>query len=82
MKLINDLKLGDKVFIINKSDCTFDIAEVVELLDNIIKLQCYLNNYTFYLWKYQESKHDTPYKIIFTDENEAVNEFKFILSYN
>ena len=82
MKLISDLKLGDKVFIINKSDCTFDIAEVVELLGTIIKLQCYLNNCTFYLWKYQESKHDTTYKIIFTDENKAIEEFKFILNHN
>ena len=81
-KLISDLKLGDKTFVVNKSDCTFDVAEVVELLDCIIKLQCYLYNYIFYLWKYPESKHDTYSRIIFTDENEAIEEFKFILNHN
>lgn len=81
-KLISDLKVGDKVFVINKFDFTFDVAEVVELLNCIIKLQCYLDDYIFYLWKYQESKHDTTYKIIFTDENKAIEEFKFILNHN
>jgi len=81
-KLISDLKLGDKVFVINNFDCTFDIAEVIELLDNIIKFQCYLNNYTSYLWKYQESRHESSYKIVFTDENEAIEEFKSILNHN
>ena len=82
MKLISDLKLGDKAFVINKSDYTFDVIEVIESLDCIIKLQCYLNNYIFYLWKYPESKHDTYSRIIFTDENEAIEEFKYILNHN
>lgn len=79
MKLISDLKVGDKVFVINKDNCTFDVAEVIELSDIMIRFQCYLNNETFYLWKYQESKCDTFYWIIFTDENEAIEIFKQIL---
>lgn len=76
MKLFSDLKLGDKVFVINKPDCTFDIAEVIELSSAMTRFQCYLNNETFYLWKYQESKRDTSLRIIFTDEDEAIEEFK------
>ena len=80
-KLISDLKLGDKVFIINKSDCTFDIAEVTEILNVMIRFQCYLNNETFYLWEYQESKHDNAYRIVFTDEIEALEEFRRTLKW-
>lgn len=76
MKLFSNLKIGDKVFVINKSACTFDIAEVIESLNNMVRFQCYLNNETFYLWKYQESKRDTSLRIIFTDEDEAIEEFK------
>ena len=76
MKLFSDLKIGDKIFIVNKSDCTFDIAEVIELLNNIVRVQCYLNNETFYLWRYRESKRETFLRIIFTDENKAIEEFK------
>ena len=79
MKLISDLKLGDKVFVINKLDSTFDIAEVIEILNVVIRFQCYLNNDIFYLWQYQENKHETDYKIIFTNEIEAVEEFKQLL---
>ena len=80
MKLISDLKLGDKVFVINKRNSTFDIAEVIEILNAVIRFQCYLNNDAFYLWRYyQKNKHETDYKIIFTDETEAVEEFKQLL---
>lgn len=78
-KLISDLKLGDKVFVINKPDCTFDIAEVIELSSVITRFQCYLNNETFYLWEYQESKHENIYRIVFTDEIEALEELRRIL---
>lgn len=78
-KLISDLKLGDKVFVINKPDCTFDIAEVIELSSVITRFQCYLSNETFYLWKSQESKRETVYQIVFTDEIEALEELRRIL---
>lgn len=79
MKFISDLKLGDKVFVINKLNSTFDIAEVIEMLNVVIRFQCYLNNDTFYLWQYQKSKHETNDKIVFTDEIEAVEKFKQLL---
>lgn len=79
MKLISDLKLGDKVFVINKFNSTFDIAEVIEVLYVVIGFQCYLNNDAFYLWQYQKSKHETNDKIVFTDEIEAIEEFKQLL---
>lgn len=79
MKLISDLKLGDKVFVINKRNSTFDIAEVIEILNSAIRFQCYLNNDAFYLWRYQENKHEIDNKIIFTDETEAVEVFKQLL---
>lgn len=82
MKLFSDLKPEDKIFIIDKFDRTFDIAEVIKLLNGMIKVQCYLNNYTLYMWKYQESRHETFYRIIFTDETEAIEEFKSILNHN
>jgi len=81
-KLISDLKIGDKVFVIYKSDCTFDVAEITGSLNNIFRFQCYLSNEVFYLWKYRECKHDTFRWILFTDENEAIEEFKFILKHN
>lgn len=82
MKLISDLKIGDKVFVINKFNCTFDVAEVIKLLTVTIKFQCYINNKIFYLWKYQESKREVFDLIIFTDENKAIKEFKNRLNTN
>lgn len=84
MKQISDLKLGDKVFIIDKIDCTFDVAEVIEVLNVMIRFQCYLSNKIFYLWKYLLTRYDyyDSHKIIFTDENEAIEEFKFLLKHN
>ena len=76
MKFISDLKLGDKVFVINKRNSTFDIAEVIEILNSVIRFQCYLNTDAFYLWRYQEYRHETNCSVIFTDETEAVEEFK------
>lgn len=82
MKFISDLKLGDKVFVINKLNSTFDIAEVIEMLNVVIRFQCYLNNDTFYLWQYQKIKHETNDKIVFTDEIEAVEKFKQLYGSN
>lgn len=82
MKLISDLKLGDKVFVIFKSSHIFDVAEVIELLNNMIRFQCYLTNEIFYLWKYQEYRHENVRSVLFTDENEAIEEFKSILNHN
>ena len=79
MKLISDLKLGDKVFVINKRNSTFDIAEVIEILNAVIRFQCYLNNDIFYLWRHQENKFETDGKIIFTNEIEALEVFKQLL---
>lgn len=83
MKFFSDLKIGDKVFVINKSDCTFDIAEVIEVLNYMVRFQCYFNNETFYSWRSLFTRHNYGHhKIIFTDENEAIEEFKSILKYN
>lgn len=82
MKLISNLKLGDKVFVINKLSCTFDIAEVIEVSDAIIRFQCYFNSETLYLWRRPFTWDNNYYKIIFTDENEAIEEFKLILKHN
>ena len=81
MKLISDLKLGDKVFVINNSDCTFDIAEVIDVLNTMIRLQFYFNTFdnTCCIWKYHESKHMAPMYSFFTDEIEALEELRRIL---
>lgn len=82
MKTFDDLRIGDKVFIIHKSDYTFDVAEVIEILNTIIGFQCYFNSEIFYLWRYPFTRHDIYRKIVFTDENEAIEEFKLILKHN
>lgn len=80
MKLISDLQVGDKVFVIIKSSWTLDVAEVIESKMYHLKFQLYLNTVlfssTFYMWKHPTTKLDTPYWIIFTDENEAITTFK------
>ena len=78
-KLIKDLKLGDKVFVINRLDWTLDIAEVIEVLNVVIRLQFYFKDTfdnTYCIWKYQESKHIAPWYIFYTDEIEALEEFR------
>ena len=82
MKLIKDLKVGDKIFVINRLDRTFDIAEVIDVLNTVIRLQFYFNDTsdnTYCMWKYQESKHIAPWYTFFTDEIEALGEFRQIL---
>lgn len=80
-KLISNLKVGDKVFIINTLDLTFDVAEVIEIIQSLIKIQCYFHNKALFLWKFHNVYHIGDL-IIFTDENEAIEEFKFILKHN
>lgn len=83
VKLISDLKVGDKVFVINKFDFTFDVAEVIEVLSYMVRFQCYFNNETFYSWRSLLTRDDySRCKIVFTDENEAIEEFKYILKHN
>lgn len=80
MKLISDLQIGDKVFVIIKSDWTLDIAEVIESDKSCLRFQLYLSTVmlrsTFYLWKYETTRRDTFYLILFTDENEAIEAFQ------
>lgn len=80
MKLISDLKVGDKAFVIIKSDWTLDVAEVIELDKGCLRFQLYLSTVLlgdkFYLWQCYTTRHDTFYLILFTDENEAITTFK------
>ena len=80
MKLISDLQVGDKAFVIIKSDWTLDIAEVIESEEIYLRFQLYLNTFyfgnTFYMWKVQATKHETFYGTFFTDENEAIEAFQ------
>lgn len=80
MKLISDLQVGDKVFVIIKSDWTLDVAEVIESDKSCLRFQLYLSTVmlrnTFYLWKYDTTRRDTFYVILFTDENEAIEAFQ------
>lgn len=80
MKLISDLQVGDKAFVIIKSDWTLDVAEVIESEEIYLRFQLYLNTFyfgnTFYMWKVQATKHETFYWTFFTDENEAITTFK------
>lgn len=83
-KLISDLKVGDKIFVINHLDRTFDIAEVIEVLNVVIILQFYFKDTvdnTCCIWKYQESKHIAPWYIFYTDEIEALEEFRRTLKW-
>ena len=83
-KLISDLKIGDKVFVINHLHWAFDIAEVIDVLNTVIRLQFYFNDTsdnTYCMWKYQESKHIAPWYTFFTDEVEALEEFKRTLKW-
>ena len=80
--VISDLKIGDKLFIIDTLDLTLDIAEVIELAHPLVKVQCYLHTNTLYLWRFLPNKSHVENLIIFTDENEAIEEFKSILKYN
>ena len=84
MKLISDLKVGDKIFVINHHYCTLNIAEVISVLNAVIILQFYFNDTsddTYCIWKYQESKHIAPWYTFFTDEIEALEEFRRILKW-
>lgn len=80
MKLISDLQVGDKVFVIIKSSWTLDVAEVIKSEKGYLKCQAYLSDFYFdniiYIWKHQTTKFDTPHWILFTDENEAITTFK------
>lgn len=80
MKLISDLQVGDKAFVIIKSNWTLDVAEVIESEEIYLRFQLYLNTFcfgnTFYMWKVQATKHETFYWTFFTDENEAIEAFQ------
>lgn len=80
MKLISDLQVGDKAFVIIKSDWTLDVAEVIESNKGCLRFQLYLGTVLFgdkfYLWKYDTTRRDTFYVILFTDENEAIEAFQ------
>ena len=80
MKLISDLQIGDKAFVIIKSDWTLDVAEVIESNKDCLRFQLYLGTVLFgdkfYLWKYETTRRDTFYVILFTDENEAIEAFQ------
>ena len=80
MKLISDLQVGDKAFVIIKSDWILDVAEVIESDKGCLRFQLYLSTVLFgdkfYLWKYDTTRRDTFYVILFTDENEAITTFK------
>lgn len=84
VKLISDLKVGDKIFVINNIDKTFDIAEVIDVFSKTIGLQFYFND-TFEnrccMWKYHESKHISLLYTFFTDEIEALEEFRRTLKW-
>lgn len=82
MKLISDLKVGDKLFVIIKKDWLFDVCEVIKVTKEYIRVQFYIYTYKYYLWRGEESVHDTVHYCYFTDENEAIEEFKFILKHN
>ena len=76
MKLISDLKVGDIIFIINKIRWILDFGEIINNENVLIKCQCYFGNEILYLWNYDTSRHETTNYIVFTDENEAIKEFK------
>lgn len=84
-KLINELNIGDKVFVIytNNPDLIFDIGEVTEDLSSLIRIQLYFGTTNpFYIWKYNASIHYTNWCIVFTDETEALFKFQEILKHN
>ena len=80
MKLISDLQVGDKAFVIIKSDWTLDVAEVIELDKGCLRFQLYLSTVLFgdkfYLWQCYTTRYDSFYLILFTDENEAIEAFQ------
>ena len=80
MKLISDLQVGDKVFVIIRSIWALDVADIIESEETYLRFQLYLNTFdfgnAFYIERHQATKLNTPYWIIFTDENEAMTTFK------
>lgn len=76
MKLISDLKVGDKLFIIIVDGWLFDVGEVIEATEAYIKVQFYIYTDKHYLWRYKKSVYNGLYYYYFTDENQAIEVFK------
>ena len=75
-KLISELEVGDKVFIIHKDDWIFDVAEIIEDCLSFFKIVFYFKGTHAYLWKCDDPIRKTFNYIVFIDESKALNVFK------
>ena len=76
-KLISELSVGDKVFVIHKNNWILDVAEVIEFFDFFITIQFCICDGVQYVWRiYDKNMVESRYNIIFTNEDDALSEFK------